>query len=114
MNETVHLFIIGTLATAVLGAYGWGWRLHTLISDRHDGDIADAKKIADKALGDCHNRITTEIQRLEQQSYEYKLRVANEFATLRHLRESEERTQRTLSDISGKLDRLIEGRIGVK
>jgi hypothetical protein len=111
MSETVHLFIIATLATAIIGAYGWGWRLHNAITERYEDDAAKARGVADAALQSCHGRITTEIQRLHQDFYEYKLHVANDFATLRHLRESEDRTHRSLSDISGKLDRLIEGRM---
>jgi hypothetical protein len=108
MSEMVHLFIIATLATAIIGAYGWGWRLHSIITKRHEGDLAS-----------CKDACTQQVQRLNQDFYEYKLHVASEFVTLRHLGESEARSREQFGAIGGqfksineKLDRIIfEGRV---
>jgi hypothetical protein len=110
VTDTLHIFIIGTLTTMIAGSYGFGWLLHRAIMDRYEDGVAAAKKIADEALGNCHSRIGREIQRLEQNFYEYKLHVASGFASMSHLQDVERRTEATLRAINEKLDRLIENR----
>lgn len=99
MNDALTIFILSTMAAVILGGYGYTWRATTKAADKSAADIASARTSA-----------SAEAQRIQQDFYEYKLHVAQTFATLIHLKESEMRTQTMLRDISNKLDRFIERR----